>query len=227
MSAPLSLGTAPNINQQTNGLYCDNGAFITDGAGNVTSTGTATQKVAGPVQITTNNKFVTGMRVDGVTASPMIGIDASDNTKVQTPVGKNVTIWDGTTTFATIAAALTKIGTTALQLSDSPTIPAPTGAAQTIATNTGIISRTAPAGACTGAIMQPGTVDGQICIVTNENVASTTNIITFSATIATANVINDGTNPQVIKCGTAKAFVWLASLNAAAGAWVALAPFAG
>jgi hypothetical protein len=114
-----------------------------------------------------------------------------------------------------------------LSASASGSIPTPTGAAQTIATNTGIISRVAPSGACTAAIMQAGTVNGQLVIVTNENVASTTNIITFSATIATANVINDGTNPQVIKCGTAKAFIWLASLNAAAGAWVALAPFAG
>ncbi len=101
------------------------------------------------------------------------------------------------------------------------------GAAMTIATNTGVISRTAPSTAGTGAILAPGTVNGQIVIVTNENVASTTNIITFSATIATANVINDGTNPQVIKCGTAKAFVWLASLNSAAGAWVSLGAYGG
>jgi hypothetical protein len=100
------------------------------------------------------------------------------------------------------------------------------GAAMSVAT-ANPISRNAPSTAGTNAVMVPGTVNGQICIVTNENVASTTLIITFNTTIATSFVANDGTNPQVVKCGTAKMFVWLASLNAAAGAWVALEPYAG
>jgi hypothetical protein len=89
------------------------------------------------------------------------------------------------------------------------------------------ISRTAPGGAVTGMILGAGTVNGQIVVVTNENVASTANTITFNATIATSFVANDGTNPQVIKCGTCKAFVWIAALNSGNGAWVALEPFAG
>lgn len=114
-----------------------------------------------------------------------------------------------------------------LQLGLSATIPTPTGAAQTIATNTGIVSRTAPSGACTNAILQAGTQNGQIVIVTNENVASTANTITFNTTIATSFVANDGTNAEVIKCGTAKMFIWLSSLNSSNGAWVSCGPFAG
>lgn len=112
-------------------------------------------------------------------------------------------------------------------MSAAGAIATPTGSAQTIVTNLGLISRTAPSGACTNAILQAGTFNGQLVIVTNENVASTANTITFNATIATSFVANDGTNPQVIKCATAKMFIWLSSLNSGNGAWVALEPFAG
>jgi hypothetical protein len=212
-SAPTSLVLYPVINAATNGVFLDNGNITSDGNGQIT--------------IGKNNKYIQGTKSDGTTAQNILGISAANNTHVVAVTGQSVKLTDNTNDFAIISAALANILSTALQFSVSPTIPTPTGSAQTIATNTGIISRTAPSGACTNAILQAGTVNGQIVIVTNENVASTTNTITFNTTIATSNVINDGTNPQVIKCGTAKAFIWLSSLNGGNGAWVSLAPFGG
>jgi hypothetical protein len=193
--------------------------------GTITAAAIVSSAAAAATGITlSNNVIIASKDNSGGGTTSILQHGTSDNTTIRAKNGQSVTLGDAANNYLTISSALAFLSSTALQLGQSAT---PTGAAQTIATNTGIISRTAPSGACTGAIMQPGTKDGQLCIVTNENVASTTNIITFSATIATANVINDGTNPQVVKCGTAKAFVWLASLNAAAGAWVPLAAYAG
>ena len=98
-----------------------------------------------------------------------------------------------------------------------------TGAAVTFTTGS-VINRKLPTGGCTGAILAPGTVNGQIIVVSNlaQNTAYS---ITFDVP-ATSNVWDDGTNPQVIKAGTAKMFYWDTSINTT-GAWVAFAPYAG
>lgn len=102
----------------------------------------------------------------------------------------------------------------------SPTIPTPTGAAQTIATNTGVVSRNAASGACTNAILQPGTVNGQRVVVTNETTVAA-NTITFNTAVATSFVLTNATpTAVVINAAEAKEFIWLSSLNAGAGAWV-------
>ena len=148
-------------------------------------------------------------------------IDAFTNPSSLTVVGPLVVQND---TKEGRAGSITLNGASVLGPMVTGAVATPTGAAQTIATSvSNPISRTAPSGACTNAILQAGSVNGQICIVTNENNASTTNTITFNTTIATSFVYNDGTNPQVIKCGTGKMFIWIAALSA----WVALEPFAG
>jgi hypothetical protein len=167
MTAPTSLVTQANVNQQTGGLYADNGALTTDGAGNITGT--------------------------SVTLSGILSA----------------------------LGTLLQLGSTA-----SGSIPAPTGAAQTIAT-ANVVNRTAPAGACTGAILAAGTKNGQVAIVTNEStvVAST---ITFSTTLATGLILTDATpDAHVIKASSAALFIWFTSLNSGAGAWVRVGPFGG
>lgn len=91
-------------------------------------------------------------------------------------------------------------------------------------TTASVINRKLPTGACGTAILAPGTVNGQIIVVSNlaQNTGYT---ITFDAP-ATSNVWDDGTNPQVIKAGTAKMFYWDSNINTT-GAWVAFAPYAG
>jgi hypothetical protein len=113
---------------------------------------------------------------------------------------------------------------TQLIVSVSPTVPTPTGATQTIATNTGTISRVNPAGACTAAIAQKGSTMGQLLIIANLS-QTVANTITFDFP-ANSNVWDDGTNPPVIKAGTAKWFYWDTSINTT-GAWVPVPPFAG
>lgn len=106
-------------------------------------------------------------------------------------------------------------------------IAAPTGAAQTINTNQGFVTRTAPAGACTNAILQAGVRDGQMVLVTNES-TTVANTITFNTTVATGFVLTDATpTAVVIKASSAKLFLWMASLNAGNGAWVPIPPAAG
>lgn len=167
MPAPTSTVTQPNINQQTNGLYADNGNLVSDGAGNLTAVGLTT------------------------------------------------------------SGALALLSTI-LQLESTPSgsIPTPTGAAQTIATSH-TISRTAPSGAVTGAILAAGTKNGQICIVTNESTV-VANTITFSTTLATGLVLTDATpDGHVIKASSAAIFIWFSSLNSGNGAWVRVGPFGG
>lgn len=161
MPAPTSTTTGqPLINQQTNGLYADNGALVSDGAGNITAVGLATSGVFQPGS---------------------------------TPSGS---------------------------------IPTPTGAAQTIAT-TNTINRVAPSGACTAAILQAGTKNGQIAIISNESIV-VANTITFSTTLATGLVIVDASaTAVVIKAASARLFIWFSSLNGGNGAWVPMAPAAG
>lgn len=174
------------------------------------------------------NPVTGGLSVDGnnITSDGVLGNLAVN--KVTAAAGSTITAGGLTVTAGglTVTAGTTALNGTVLQLNNQSSIATPTGSAQTIATSN-FLCRTAPSGACTNAILAAGTVNGQLIIVTNENVASTANTITFNSTIATANVINDGTNPQVIKCGTAKMFVWLTSLNSGNGAWVPLEPFAG
>lgn len=96
-------------------------------------------------------------------------------------------------------------------------IATPTGAAQTIAT-TNAISRTAPSGACTNAILQAGTVNGQTVIVTNESTVAA-NTITFNTAVATGFVLTNATpTAVVIAAAEAKMFIWLSSLTA----WVVM-----
>ena len=78
------------------------------------------------------------------------------------------------------------------------------------------INRTLPGAAHTGMILAAGTVDGQLCIVTNEAVGATSTL-TFNATVATSNVAGDGTEVTIIEDNSATLFIWLA--NAAAPAW--------
>jgi hypothetical protein len=104
----------------------------------------------------------------------------------------------------------------------SPTIPTPTGAAQTIATNTGMVSRTAPSGACTNAVLQAGTINGQRVVITNESTVAA-NTVTFNTAVATGLVLTNATpTAVVINAAEAKEFIWLASLNGGNGAWVAI-----
>lgn len=168
MPAPTSTTTGqPLVNQQTNGLYADNGALTSDGAGALT---------------------VTGLTTSGALA---------------------------------LLSAMLQLGST-----PSGSIPTPTGAAQTIAT-TNTVNRTAPSGAVTGAILQAGTKNGQIAIVTNESTV-VANTITFNTAVATGFVLTDATpTAVVIKAASARMFVWFSSLNGGNGAWVAIAPAAG
>jgi hypothetical protein len=78
----------------------------------------------------------------------------------------------------------------------------------TIPTANGGLTRCAPAGAITGVIMQPGTIDGQIIIVENSSAAA--NTITMAAA-GTSNVANGVTT--VIAGLTAVPFVWNATSN--------------
>ena len=73
--------------------------------------------------------------------------------------------------------------------------------------------------AYTGAILTPGSTDGQTVIVTNENVsAGSANTIAFAA-VATSNVLNGAL--CVISGGAYKQFVWCASLSGGTGGtWV-------
>jgi len=167
MTAPTSTVTQPNVNQQTGGLYADNGAFTTDGLGNIIAT-----------------------------SATLSGILAALGTVLQ-------------------------LGSTA-----SGSIPTPTGAAQTIAT-TNIINRTAPSGAVTAAILQAGTKNGQVAVVSNESTV-VANTITFSTTLATGLVLTDATpDGHVIKAASAAIFIWFSSLNSGNGAWVRVGPFGG
>ena len=122
----------------------------------------------------------------------------------------------------TVTAGTTALNGAVLQAGITTT-QGGTGAAVTF-TTANVINRKLPTGACTGAILAAGTVNGQIIIVTNE-AQNTSYSITFDVP-ATSNVWDDGTNPQVIKAGTAKMFVWISAINTT-GAWVALAPYAG
>ncbi len=167
MPAPTSTTTIANVNQQTGGVYEDNGALTSDGAGNINATS------------------------------------------------------------LTLSGVLTALGAV-LQLGSTPSgsIPTPTGAAQTIAT-TNMVNRTAPSGAVTGAILQAGTKNGQVAIVTNESTV-VANTITFSTTLATGLVLTDATpDGHVIKAASAAIFVWFSSLNGGNGAWVRVGPFGG
>lgn len=71
-----------------------------------------------------------------------------------------------------------------------------------------LITRTSPAGAITGVIMQPGTVDGQICIVENDAIAA--NTVTMAAA-GTSNVSNGVST--VIAGLTSVAYIWNATTN--------------
>lgn len=74
----------------------------------------------------------------------------------------------------------------------------------TIATSTGIAISN-PAGAITGVILSPGTVDGQVFVLINKAVAA--NTITMAA-VATSNVANGVTTVVVgLQCAV---FVWSA-----------------
>lgn len=129
--------------------------------------------------------------------------------------------------FAVLAGTIQLLGSV-LQLNDTAAanIQTPTGAAQTITTSK-VINRTAPTGACTGAILAAGVVDGQLIIVTNESTV-VANTITFATAIATGLVLTDATpDAHVIKASSAAVFVWFASLNGGAGAWVRIGPFGG
>ncbi len=133
---------------------------------------------------------------------------------------------DGQLTVGSLLPGLVALLGTILQLGSSGAVATPTGAAQTIAT-TSIINRTAPAGACTAAVLQAGTQNGQLAIVTNESTV-VANTITFNTTVATGFVLTDATpDAIVIKAASAAIFIWLASLNSGAGAWVHVGPFAG
>lgn len=123
----------------------------------------------------------------------------------------------------TVTAGTTALLGAVLQGGLTATTQGGTGAAVTFTTGA-VINRKLPTGACTGAILAAGTVNGQIIVVSNlaQNATFT---ITFDVP-ATSNVWDDGTNPQVLKAGTAKMFYWDTSINTT-GAWVAFAPFAG
>jgi hypothetical protein len=63
------------------------------------------------------------------------------------------------------------------------------------------VIRIAPTGAVTGAVLQPGTSPGQLCVVLNESAFS----VTFAAS-GTSNVA-DGAS-DVIAANTARTFFW-------------------
>lgn len=194
-------------------------------AGATTMTGAVTSAVtSGNALVLNNNTSIAIKDNTGGGTTQVLSHTTTDNTQVRAKVGQTVQLQDQTgLNLATFSAALTNLAGTALQLSGSSTVAAPTGAAQTIATNTGMISRTAPTGACTGAILQAGTQDRQLCIVTNES-TTVANTITFSTTLATGNVLTDATpTAVVIKASSMKVFVWFTSLSA----WVPTPPAAG
>jgi len=132
----------------------------------------------------------------------------------------NVTATAGNLTVTTGTSAL--LGAV-LQAGATSSTQGGTGSAVTFTTGA-VINRKLPTGACTTAILAAGTVNGQMIVVSNL-AQNTSYSITFDAP-ATSNVWDDGTNPQVIKAGTAKMFYWDTSINTT-GAWVAFAPYAG
>lgn len=178
---PLAVVT--DVNSSAKGsLSTDDGAFATDGAGNLTTTGQIS--AAGGIHATNGG--------------------------------------------LSVLAGTTQLLGSVLQLNDtaSANIQAPTGAAQTITTSK-VVNRTAPTGACTGAILAAGVQDGQVIIVTNESTV-VANTITFSTTLATGLVLTDATpDAHVIKASSAAMFVWFTSLNGGSGAWVRVGPFGG
>lgn len=110
--------------------------------------------------------------------------------------------------------------------SPSNSIATPTGAGVTIGTSQ-FINRNAPSGAVTGAILAPGSFNGQVIIVTNESTVVARSII-FSTTIATGNVLTDASSDAItILASSASMFIWLSSLNSGNGAWVKFGPFGG
>jgi hypothetical protein len=101
MTAPSKTTTWPSMSEDTGGIYADNGAFVTDGAGNVTAgnvtpTGTITLG---------NAKFLKGTKSDNITVQNLVGLDNANNTQVQAVVGQHVKLGDGTTTFWDVTAA--------------------------------------------------------------------------------------------------------------------------
>lgn len=81
------------------------------------------------------------------------------------------------------------------------------------------INRTLPTAARASMVLAPGTVNGQICIVTNE--ATTADFsITFAAVVATSNILGDGVEALLIADGSACMFVWITTSSA----WLSLTP---
>lgn len=110
--------------------------------------------------------------------------------------------------------------------SPSNSIATPTGAGVTIGTSQ-FINRNAPSGAVTGAILQAGSFNGQVIIVTNESTVVARSII-FSTTLATGLVLTDASSDAItILASSASMFIWLSSLNSGNGAWVKFGPFGG
>lgn len=79
------------------------------------------------------------------------------------------------------------------------------GNAATIATAGVSVSRVAPAGAVTGAILQAGTLPGQEVWVVNESAAA--NTVTLNTTPATANVADSATESALAGL-KARKYVW-------------------
>lgn len=96
------------------------------------------------------------------------------------------------------------------QLAGATNSAVATAGAGTIATNGLLISRTSPAGAITGVILESGTVDGQIVIVENDAIAA--NTVTFAA--AGTSHVSNGVS-TVIAGLTSVMYIW----NATTALW--------
>src|SRR5579859_838190 len=108
--------------------------------------------------------------------------------------------------YSTIGLQLAGGNVAPLQSTTAPAV----ANAGTIATANIGISRVSPAGAVTGIILQPGTINGQQVTIINEAVAA--NSLTLNTTPATANVADSATEAAIPGL-TARSYVWDSSTS--------------
>lgn len=114
MAAPTSLETMPFINQQTGGVYLDNGAITSDGLGNISAGTLATIQQTGVVTTLTNGATIpTTLGVNRVTAGAAVtGLILAPGTR---PGQQTTVIHEGasanTLTFAAAATSNVADGT--------------------------------------------------------------------------------------------------------------------
>jgi len=118
MAAPNSVVTAPLVNQSTGGLYADNGAFVTDGNGNITI-----NSIAGGVASVNPSNGATiataGLRqikVSGTSNAQVSNLTLATGLSGQdlTVINENAT---GTSTIILTGNVIAALGTTTVTIS--------------------------------------------------------------------------------------------------------------